>query len=140
MLNSDVTVKLSMLHSHIFFNADDKACNTLFPDLFLSSFKSFYFVIVVNLLVGKEAVDVNILSYRACILSGFPNVLLWKPFIRFCVYRVLGFAFMVYLVLRSSCIRFCVYLVWRLWFIRFCVNQILRFSCESEYLGIFLNK
>ena len=59
-----------------FFNADDKACNTLFPDFFISSFESFYFVIVVNLLLGKEAVDVNILSYRACILSGFPNVLL----------------------------------------------------------------
>ena len=43
-----------------------------------------------------------ILSYRAWILSGFPFILSWKQFIRFCVYRVSGFAFIAYQVLRLS--------------------------------------
>ena len=63
-----------------------------------------------------------ILTYRVCILSGF-------PFLSYRENRLSGFAFMVYQVLRStlSCIRFCVY-------------QVLRISCQSKYLGIFMNK
>ena len=38
-----------------------------------------------------------ILSYGACILSGFAFILSWKPFIRFCVYRVSGFAFILWI-------------------------------------------
>ena len=70
----------------------------------------------VNFYISLLSYRAYILSYRVCILPGFPFILSWKPVISFCVYRVSGFAF----------IRFCVYRVSGFAFIRFCINRVKR--------------